>query len=92
MRSFCGWITGDGTFYECGFHEHIETAHTIPQEKKRQQAMLKLHDSSDPVVFYEQDCRLNKITKHQRETLFDLCAENGYNFDEVTWAIDRWLP
>lgn len=83
-----GWITADGTFFPCCYGGHIDILDTIPEEKRFAGIMVKMSYVDDNIAFFEGD----KMTRKQRETIFDLCTKYGHNFDKVTELLEFRMP
>ena len=84
-----GWITAEGEFFPCKFHEHNATAKRIIDEgltKSHFVTMVRLHPDATYGMLATTEGDMT--TRKQRETLFDLCTENGYIFDEVVCLIE----
>ena len=84
-----GWITSEGEFFPCAFHKHNETAKYIMENgltKGHVITMICLIPDTLYGMLAVTDG--DKATRRQRETLFDLCTENGYIFDEVVCLIE----
>ncbi len=76
-----GWVTAEGKFYPCGVSFHTEALKDIPEEEYLGKPMVKISRScGDYLTFFEG----HMVTRKQRETLFDLCAEEGLIFEEFT--------
>ena len=84
-----GWITAEGMFFPCKFHQHNETAKRIIGEgltKSHFVTLIRLHP--DTLYGMLATTEGDVVTKKQRETLFDLCTKNGYVFEDVAILID----
>jgi hypothetical protein len=99
MKSKCGWLLPNGTYYGCGSMEHIGLAYELLKDKHPQVA----NESSDAEQFAETYgwvkitlgiggfhvmCK-KKVTQKQLDRLFDYCEVHKKNYEKVTQLLSK---
>jgi len=74
----CGWLTPDGTFYGCGYHEHTQVAADLFNKDQwtLEKTHVKVNGLKDELPWYKD----GRLTAEQRNWL----SRNGYEMED--WA------
>lgn len=94
MNLFVGWIAEDGTFYPCPYGDHNLILWKIPDGinedgDKNKELVKTIEWMGRPGIMLAIFDGKDKITRAQRETLFDLCTKYEQVFEESTTTMRR---